>query len=135
MKKLFLLLLLVNFFIQIAVAQKKHEIMIRQFDDKPQTESWWRDNEHVKFSYNDIKKDQVNKGSKACLYVRWDSIPTDKPFIWFTDLKADSLAADGMESKWKSFRQNTWLSFWCKGGDGDTLMLQYLVLSKGHKSK
>lgn len=135
MKKLSLLLSLLFLFIQIALSQKKQEIMINDFDDKPQTENWWRDNEHVKFSYNDIRKNQVNKRSKTCLYVRWDSIPTDKPFTWFTDLKADSLAADGMESKWKSFQQNTWLSFWCKGGEGDTLMLHYLVLSKGHSSK
>lgn len=109
--------------------------MINDFEDKPQTETWWRDNAQVKFSYHEIKKDQVNKRSKACLYVRWDSIPTDKPFTWFTDLKADSLAADGMESIWKSFQERTWLSFWCKGGEGDTLMLHYLVLSKGHGSK
>ena len=135
MKKLFLILLLLNLSIQLTSAQQKQEIMIHDFENKPKTENWWRDNERVKFSYDELKKNQVDKRSKTCLYVRWDSTPTDKAFTWFTDLKADSLAADGMESKWKSFQQNTWLSFWCKGGEGDTLMLHYLVLSKGHSSK
>jgi hypothetical protein len=27
------------------------------------------------------------------------------------------------------------MSFWCKAGDGDALMLNFLVLGKGHKSK
>jgi hypothetical protein len=135
MKKLFLLLLLSNLSIHIISAQQNQEIMINDFENKPPTKNWWRDNEQVKFSYDAIKKNQVNKRSKTCLYVRWDSIPTNKPFTWFTDLKADSLAADGMESKWKLFQQHTWLSFWCKAGEGDTLMLHYLVLSKGHSSK
>jgi len=135
MKKLLLIIFIINFSGQIVLAQKKQEIMIHDFEKKPQTESWWRDNGNVKFSYNDIKKDQVNEKSKTCLYVRWDLLPTDKPFTWFTDLKADTFAVDGMEEKWKSFQQNTWLSFWCKGGDGDTLRLHYMVLSKGHSSK
>ncbi|OYU92898.1 MAG: hypothetical protein CFE21_22520, partial [Bacteroidetes bacterium B1(2017)] len=95
MKKLFLILLLLNLSIQITKAQKKQEIMINDFEDKPQTKNWWRDNQHVKFSYNELKKDQVDKSSKACLYVRWDAIPNNKPYTWFTDLKADTLAADG----------------------------------------
>lgn len=135
MKKLLLLLTIVNFTLQPAVAQKKQEIIIHDFENSPQTENWWRVNKNVTFSYDRKKQNQLNKQSKTCLYVRWDSTPSDKPFTWFTDLKADSLAADGMESTWKSFQQNTWLSFWCKGGEGDTLMLHYLVLSKGHSSK
>jgi len=27
------------------------------------------------------------------------------------------------------------MSFWCRAGSGDTLMLNFLVLSEGHKSK
>jgi hypothetical protein len=131
MEKLTLLLFTIN----IALAQNNQKIMIHDFDDQPPTENWWRANERVRFSYDKTKKNQVNRKSKACLYERWDSILADKPFTWFTDLKADTLAADGMESKWKSFQNNTWLSFWCKGGEGDTLMLHYLVLSKGHGSK
>lgn len=135
MKNLLFILSIVMLPLQIALAQQKQKIVINDFENKPPTENWWRDNKRVKFSYDENKKDQVNKKSKSCLYVRWDSIPADKPFTWFTDLKADSLAADGMETKWKSFQQYTWLSFWCKGGEGDTLMLHYLVLSKGHSSK
>jgi hypothetical protein len=135
MKKSRLLLFIASLFFQIALAQKKQEIMIHDFENKPKTEKWWRDNEHVKFFYDEIKANQVNKGSKTSLYVRWDSISNGKPYTWFTDLKADTLAADGMETTWKSFQQNTWLSFWCKGGEGDTLNLNYLVLSKGHRSK
>lgn len=57
----------------------------------------------------------------------------NRPFAWFTDIKADTFAVSGMEETWKSFKENTWMSFWCKAGDGDTLMLNFLVLSKGHK--
>jgi hypothetical protein len=135
MKKSILIFILGTFSFVFTLAQKKQEIMINDFENKPATESWWRDNEHVKFSYDQIKKNQVNKASKTSLHVRWDSIPPNKPNTWFTDLKADSLAADQMETTWKSFQKNTWLSFWCKTGEGDTLMLQYLVLSKGHSSK
>ncbi|GAB2530100.1 hypothetical protein [Spirosoma aerophilum] len=135
MKHLLLLLFLVTLPLQLAVAQKKQEIIIHDFENKPQTENWWRVNRNVTFSYDRVKENQLNKRSKTCLHVRWDSITSDKPFTWFTDLKADTLAADGMESTWKSFQQDTWLSFWCKGGEGDTLMLHYLVLSKGHSSK
>ena len=109
--------------------------MINDFEKNPPTENWWRVNSGVRFSYDQNKEHQFNERSKSCLYVKWDSIPLNKPFTWFTDLKADSLAADQMETIWKSFQKNTWLSFWCKGGDGDTLMLHYLVLSKGHSNK
>ena len=135
MIKLLLIFVILILSLQNGVSQIRQEIMINDFENKPSTENWWRDNAHVKFSYNQIKKDQVTKDSKTCLYIRWDSIPSNKPFTWFTDLKADSLAAEGMASRWKSFQQNTWLSFWCKGGEGDTLMLHFLVLSKGHSNK
>ncbi len=135
MIKLLLIFFILILSLQNGVSQKRQEIMINDFENKPSTENWWRDNAHVKFSYNQIKKDQVTKDSKTCLYIRWDSIPSNKLFTWFTDLKADSLAAEGMASIWKSFQQNTWLSFWCKGGEGDTLMLHFLVLSKGHSNK
>lgn len=135
MIKLLLIFFILILSLQKGISQKRQEIMINDFENKPSTENWWRDNAHVKFSYNQIKKDQVNKDSKTCLYIRWDSIPSNKPFTWFTDLKADSLAAEGMASIWKSFQQNTWLSFWGKGGEGDTLMLHFLVLSKGHSNK
>jgi hypothetical protein len=115
-------------------AQKK-QILIADFENKPATGNWWKDNPQVKFSYDENVKNQVNEKSKVCLHVRWDSIPQNRPFAWFTDLKADTFAVDGMEEQWKSFRENTWMSFWCKAGSGDTLMLNFLVLSKGHKSK
>ncbi len=135
MKKILLIFIIGIGYLNFSQAQEKQTIMINDFENNPPTENWWRVNEQVKFSYNHIKKDQVNEQSKSCLYIRWDSIPSNQPFTWFTDLKADSLAADGMESTWKRFQQNTWLSFWCKAGDADTLMLHYLVLSKGHSSK
>lgn len=135
MKKSFLIFLVGIISLNFSSAQEKQTIMINDFENKPPTENWWRFNEQVKFSYNHIKKDQANEYSKTCLKIRWDSISPNKPFTWFTDLKADSLSADGMETTWKNFQQNTWLSFWCKTGDGDTLMLHYLVLSKGHSSK
>lgn len=135
MKPYFLFLLILTSFSQRLLAQKKQTLIINDFENKPATASWWRVNGNVHFSYNDARKEQVNKKSKVCLYIRWDSIPADQPHTWFTDLKADTLAGEGMESIWKQFQQNTWLSFWCKAGDGDSLFLHYLVLSKGHSSK
>ncbi len=120
---------------QLAFSQKQQQILINDFENKPNTSGWWKDNPNVKFSYDENAVNQVDKQSKVCLYVRWDSVPKNRPWAWFTDLKADTFATEGMEEKWKSFQENTWLSFWCKGGQGDTLMLHYLVLSKGHKSK
>lgn len=115
-------------------AQKK-QILIADFENKPSTGNWWKDNAQVKFSYDENKTNQVNEHSKVCLHVRWDSVPQNRPFAWFTDLKADTFAVDGMEEQWKLFKENTWMSFFCKGGEGDTLMLNFLVLSKGHKNK
>ena len=115
-------------------AQQK-QILIADYENKPSTDGWWKDNPNVKFLYNENPSSQLNKKSKVCLYVRWDSVPQNRPFAWFTDLKADTFAVPGMEEEWKSFKENTWMSFWCKAGSGDTLMLNFLVLSKGHKSK
>jgi len=131
--KLILVFLVLNHFFSMN-AQKK-QILIADYENKPSTASWWRDNSQVKFSYDENAANQVNKNSKVCLYVRWDSVPNNRPLTWFTDLKADTFAVAGMEEKWKAYKEKTWMSFWCKSGEGDTLMLHYLVLSKGHKSK
>lgn len=114
---------------------QKRELLINDFENKPITENWWKDNKNVTFSYNENLNDQVDLKSKVCLHVRWDSVPNNRPYAWFTDLKADTFAVNGMEEEWKYFKEKTWMSFWCKAGLGDTLMLHYLVLSKGHKSK
>jgi hypothetical protein len=116
-------------------AQQKQRVLIYDFEEKPSTSNWWRDNGNVRFSYDERKENQFNQQSKVCLYVRWDSTNSSKPFTWFTDIKADTFVADNMQERWKAFRENTWLSFWCRAGEGDTLMLHYLVLSKGHSSK
>jgi hypothetical protein len=117
------------------VFSQKKQILIADYENKPNTEGWWKDNPGVKFSYDENPASQINKKSKVCLHIRWDSVPKNRPFAWFTDLKADTFAIPGMEEEWKSFKGNTWMSFWCKAGSGDTLMLNFLVLSKGHKSK
>lgn len=118
-----------------AVSAQQKQILIADYENKPATDGWWKDNHLVKFSYDENPTSQLNTESKLCLYVRWDSVPQNRPFAWFTDLKADTFAVDGMEEQWKSFKENTWMSFWCRAGNGDTLMLNFLVLSKGHKSK
>ncbi len=117
-----------------AIAQEK-QILIADYENKPDTKSWWKDNSQVKFMYDENRENQCDEKSNVCLHVRWDSVPGNRPFAWFTDLKADTFAVRGMEETWKSYRENTWMSFWCKAGDGDTLMLNFLVLSKGHKIK
>lgn len=123
------------FFSLSEVNAQKKQIMIADFENMPNTDAWWRDNPNVKFSYNTNPDNQFGNESKVCLQVHWDSVPPNRPFAWFTDIKADTFAVNGMEEEWKSFRENTWMSFWCKAGLGDTLMLNFLVLSKGHQSK
>ncbi|WP_264563796.1 hypothetical protein [Flavobacterium sp. N3904] len=114
---------------------QKQQLMISNFENKPSTVNWWRDNENVKFIYDETKSNQYSVKSKVSLHVRWNLVPQDRPFAWFTDLKADTLAVEGMEKTWMNFKEKTWMSFWCKAGEGDTLMLHFLVLNKGHKSK
>jgi hypothetical protein len=134
MRKIYFIVFALLLALPAVFAQKK-QILIAGFENKPSTEGWWRDNKDVIFSYDESKTGQVNQKSKVCLHVRWDSVPQNRPYAWFTDLKADTFAAAGMEEIWKSFKENTWMSFWCKAGEGDTLMLNFLVLGKGHKSK
>lgn len=133
LKQLVLAFAMLSIFAGVSAQNK--QILIADYENKPNTDGWWKDNANVKFSYNENPACQINKKSKVCLYVRWDSLPQNRPFAWFTDLKADTFAAAGMEEEWKSYQENTWMSFWCKAGAGDTLMLNFLVLSKGHKSK
>jgi hypothetical protein len=130
-------LILVLYLIAITgvLQAQKHKILIADFENKPSTTNWWKDNVQVQFGYDSSQMNQATKKSKTCLHVRWDSVPANRPYAWFTDLKADTFAVEGMQTKWKKFQNNTWISFWCKGGDGDTLMLHPLILSKGHKSK
>jgi len=123
------------FLVQMIQAQPKQQITVADYEDKPNTQNWWKDNARVQFNYDEHAEIQVNDKSKVCLHVKWDSITENRPYAWFTDLKADTFAVDGMAERWKLFKENTWLSFWCKAGEGDTLMLNYLVLSKGHKKK
>jgi hypothetical protein len=133
LKRTVLAVLMLCFLVGVFAQQK--QILIANYENKPNTDGWWKDNPQVKFAYDEIPANQLNTESKVCLHVRWDSVPNNRPFAWFTDLKADTFAVDGMENEWKSFKENTWMSFWCKAGTGDTLLLNFLVLSKGHKSK
>jgi hypothetical protein len=130
-----LVLVFVILGLSLSASAQRRQILIADYENKPNTDGWWKDNPGVKFSYNENPANQFSNNSKVCLIVRWDSVPQNRPFAWFTDLKADTFAVAGMEEEWKSFKENTWMSFWCKVGSGDTLMLNFLVLSKGHKSK
>lgn len=119
----------------LSALSQKQCLMIADFENKPSTINWWKDNPNVKFRYDEAKSNQYSAKSHVSLHVRWDQVPQNRPFAWFTDLKADTFAVNGMEKTWMNFKDKTWMSFWCKAGKGDTIMLHYLVLSKGHKSK
>jgi hypothetical protein len=80
-------------------------------------------------------ENQQNPGSKVCLNVRWDSIPTNKSWCWFTDLKIDSLANPVMDRVRTEFGDQIWLSCWCNSGIGDSVYVQPLMLTRGHKGK
>jgi hypothetical protein len=124
---LFLMILLME-----SQAQQK---IVLNYEEKPYTKNWWRDNSHVKFMLDESKENQQNPDSKVCLNLRWDSIPHNKPWCWFTDLKIDSLANPVMDQIRAEFSDQIWLSCWCNTGKGDSVYLQPLMLTRGHKGK
>jgi hypothetical protein len=101
-------------FFASGISAQKKQICIADFENKPDYSGWWKDNADVKFFYDENPENQLNKASKVCLLIRWDSVPQNRPYTWFTDLKADTFATAGMEEEWKSFKENTWMSFWCR---------------------
>jgi hypothetical protein len=109
--------------------------IVVNYEDKPNTESWWRNNKQVQFLLDETQAHQPNANSKVCLNVRWDSIPANKPWCWFTDLKIDTLANPAMDKVRAGFGQNIWLSCWCNTGQGDSIYLQPLILTRGHVGK
>jgi hypothetical protein len=131
MNKCFILFLLLLLLPQIRAAQK----IVLNYEDKPNTSNWWRDNNKVKFLMDENKNHQQEKNSKVCLNVRWDSIPANKSWCWFTDLKIDSLANPAMDQVRAEFADQIWLSCWCNTGKGDSIYIQPLLLTRGHKGK
>jgi hypothetical protein len=81
------------------------------------------------------KENQQNPNSKVCLNVRWDTIPANKSWCWFTDLKIDSLANPAMDQVRAAFSDQIWISCWCNTGNGDSVYVQPLMLTRGHKGK
>lgn len=118
----------------LSVNAQNREIKL-DYEDRPATAGWWKDNNQVKFSLDERKKNQYALSSEVCLHVRWDSIPAGRTNVWFTDLKIDSLANPVMDDVRRAFGSKLWLSFWCNTGHGDTLWVQPLLLTRGHKGK
>lgn len=116
------------------VQAQKLEIKLH-YEDRPNVSTWWKANKQVHFSLDDKKKHQYDKSSRVCLKVRWDSITGNRQNVWFTDLKIDSLANPVMDKMRAEFGDKIWLSFWCNTGKGDTLLVQPLLLTRGHKGK
>jgi hypothetical protein len=124
------------FFLLLSLLESRaQQKIVLHFEEKPNTMSWWRDNTQVKFLLDENKNHQQNKNSKVCLNVRWDSIPANKSWCWFTDLKIDSLANPIMDKIRAEFGDQIWLSCWCNSGKGDSIYIQPLMLTKGHKGK
>jgi hypothetical protein len=124
------------FFLLLMVFEgKAQQKIVLTYEDKPNTANWWRDNHLVTFLFDEDKNHQQNKASGVCLDVRWDSIPANKSWCWFTDLKIDSLANPVMDNLRAEFRDKIWLSCWCNTGQGDSVYIQPLILTKGHKGK
>ncbi len=130
MKDLIVFIFLLSLF-QVKAQQK----IVLNYEAKPNTAHWWRDNNHVKFLLDEKKGIQQNPNSKVCLNVRWDSIPANKSWCWFTDLKIDSLANPAMDKVRTEFSDKIWLSCWCNSGKGDSVYVQPLMLTRGHKGK
>jgi len=128
--------ILIIFLIVLTItACETQQTIVVNYEDKPNTESWWRDNNQVQFLLDETKEHQQHASSKVCLNVRWDSIPANKPWCWFTDLKIDTLANPAMDKVRADFGENIWLSCWCNTGNGDTIYLQPLMLTRGHVGK
>jgi len=131
MKKILLVSLCLSLFPGLQGPQK----IVMNYEDKPNTVGWFRDNHQVKFLLDEKKENQQNPNSNVCLNIRWDSIPANKPWCWFTDLKIDSLANPAMDQMRTEFSDKIWLSCWCNSGNGDSLYVQPLMLTRGHKGK
>lgn len=131
MKHIFFTVLLMYAFVA-----KCQQIQIKlDYEERPDLGAWYRDNKNVQFFLDDNKKHQYKSSSDVCIHIRWDSIKPNQQFIWFTDLKLDSLANGSMDEIRKAFGDHLWLSFWCNTGKGDTVWLQPLMLTRGHKGK
>jgi len=122
-------------FILLIFESQAQQKIVLNYEDKPNTASWWRDNNHVKLLLDEKKENQQSLNSKVCLNVRWDSIPANKSWCWFTDLKIDSLANPAMDRVRTEFGDKIWLSCRCNSGNGDSVYMQPLMLTKGHKGK
>ena len=131
--KITLLTCFIFFNIVLCFAQKRSVKL--DFENKPPVKTWWKANDNVQFDLDTDQAHQKSALSKVCVKVRWDPIHADQQNTWFTDLKMDSLANPSMDSVRKEFGGNIWLSFWCNTGEGDTLWVQPLMLTRGHKGK
>jgi len=123
------------FFVLLISEGRAQQKIVLNYEEKPNTANWWRDNNHVKLLLDEKKENQQSPNSKVCLNVHWDSIPANKSWCWFTDLKIDSLANPAMERVRTEFSDKIWLSCWCNSGNGDSIYVQPLMLTKGHKGK
>jgi hypothetical protein len=130
--KIYILILLFSLITYESQAQQK---IVLNYESKPNTLNYWRDNQQVKFLLDERNENQQNPNSKVCLNVRWDSIPANKSWCWFTDLKIDSLANPAMDKVRAEFSDQIWLSCWCNTGQGDSIYVQPLMLTRGHKGK
>jgi hypothetical protein len=122
-------------FILLISGSRAQQKIVLNYEGKPNSANWWRDNNHVKFLLDEKKENQLNSNSKVCLNVQWDSIPSNKSWCWFTDLKIDSLANPVMDKVRAEFSDKIWLSCWCNSGQGDSVYVQPLMLTRGHKGK
>ena len=120
---------------QASNSSSKDSVIIFDFENKRQCLNWWKDNNRVTFAHDTHPSQQLHKFSKGCMHIVWDSIPENSNWTWFTDIKADTFVSPEMNDKWKNFKNSTWMSFWYKSGDGDTVYAHPLVLSKGHRIK
>jgi len=105
------------------------------FENRPNTSDWWKDNKDIKFTIDTKARNQINPKSKACLKVSWDQIPETKAWTWFTDIKIDTFATKGMKDTWLKIKKEPWISFWCNTGKHDTVWIQILVLTDDHIGK
>ncbi len=134
MKKIYPILLILTTLISCN-QQPKYQLVATGFEKKIDTANWWKDNNRVTIKQVGTDSPFFNPASRKALQITWDSIPANRPYTWFTDIKLDTLLSLVNPDVWKNLSEHLWLSFWCNSGMGDTLWLQFMVMSPDHQAK